>query len=173
MKISRSIRLVVIPLLALAAALFTPGHAAAQTKYAGPDATVRAAVEAAVLETNAKMTAAANRLDADAFFEFILDTDKGLIIQNGTLFKSRADALAAVRRGFQGVTKMERRLENPQVTVISPDCALLAAEGNTIATLTDGRTITGRFTVSSVFVRQGGQWKLLHGHYSTPMAAGQ
>ena len=145
----------------------------AQVKFAGPDASVRSAVEQAVLETNTKMTAAADRLDADAFFEFILVTDKGLIIQNGTLFKSRADALAAVKRGFQGFAKMERRLDHPQVTVISPDCALLAAEGNATATLADGRTIDSRFTVSLVFVRQDGQWKLLHGHYSMPMAAGQ
>lgn len=161
------------PRFIVAAGLLAATAALAQPKFAGPDATVRAAVEAAVLETNAKMTAAADRLDADAFFEFILDTDKGLIIQNGTLFKSRAEALAAVKRGFQGIAKMERQLDHPQVTVISPECALLAAEGNTKATLSDGRTINSRFTVSLVFVRQGGQWKLLHGHYSTPMAAGQ
>jgi len=77
-----------------------------------------------------------------------------------------------VKRSFQGITKMERQLEYPQVTVISPDCALLAAEGKTHATLADGRTLDSRFTVSLVFVRQGGQWKLLHGHYSTPMAGG-
>jgi len=155
-----------------AVSLWAAPPASAPAKFAGPDAATRSAVEQAVLETNARMTAAADRLDADAFFEFILETDKGLIVQNGTLFKSRAEALEAVKRGFQGITKMERKLENPQVTVISPDCALLAAEGSTLATLADGRTLNSRFTVSLVFVRQGGQWKLLHGHYSTPMAGG-
>jgi uncharacterized protein (TIGR02246 family) len=161
-----------IALISLAAGLLAATTASAQIKFTGPpDATVRAAVEQAVLETNAKMTAAANRLDADAFFEFILDTDKGLIIQNGVLFKSRADALAAVKRGFQGVAKMDRRFENPQVTVIAADSALLAAEGTAVATLADGRTLNSRFAVSLVFVRQDGQWRLLHGHYSMPMAA--
>ena len=152
---------------------FLAAPAVAQTKFAQPDATVRAAVEAAVLEANAKMTAAANRLDADAFFEFILPGDDGAIIQNGVLFKSRAEALAAVKRGFQGVAAVDRRFEHPRVTVISPDCALLAAEGSVTATLADGRTLTNRFAVSLVFVRQGGQWKLLQGHYSMPTAAGQ
>ena len=166
-------RLVGFPLIAVAVALLTSAHAVAQPKFAGPDAAVRAAVEQAVLATNAKMTAAANQLDADAFFDFILDTDKGLIIQNGVLFKTRAEALAAVKRGFRGLAKIDRRFENPRVTAISADCALLAAEGNTVATLADGRTLNSRFTVSLVFVRQDGQWKLLHGHYSMPMAAGQ
>jgi ketosteroid isomerase-like protein len=126
------------------------------------------AVEKAVLETNAKMAQAANRLDVETFFAYILDTDKGLIIQNGTLFKTRTDAMEAVKRGFMGVAKMDRRFENPQVTVISSDTALLASEGSVSATLTDGRLITNRFAVSLVFVRKEGQWKVLHGHYSMP-----
>lgn len=165
-------RTLLVPFCVAAAALLTTAAVVVQPKFTGPDAAVRAAVERAVLETNARMTAAANRLDADAFFEFILETDKGLIIQNGTLFKSRAEALAAVKRGFVGIAKMDRRFENPQVTVISADCALLVAEGSAAATLEDGRTLNSRFAVSVVFVQQDGQWRLLHGHYSMPMARG-
>jgi ketosteroid isomerase-like protein len=132
----------------------------------------RAAIEKAVLETNARMTEAANRLDADAFFAYIIDTDKGPIIQNGVLFKSRQEALETVKRGFQGIATIERQFENPQVTVLSPDAALMTAEGSTTATLTDGRIIHRRFAVSLVFVRREGQWKLLHGHYSMPANPG-
>ncbi len=165
-------RTLLVPLCVVVAGLLMAAPVAAQPKFIGPDTAVRAAVEQAVLATNAKMMAAANRLDADAFFEFILDTDQGLIIQNGVLFKNRADALAAVKRGFTGIAKMDRRFENPQVTVVSADCALLSAEGTAAATLDDGRTLNSRFAVSLVFVRQDGQWKLLHGHYSMPMAKG-
>lgn len=126
------------------------------------------AIEKAVLETNARMTEAANRLDADAFFDFILETEKGGIIQNGTIFKNRREALEAVKRGFEGLAKIDRRLENPQVTVLSADLALLVADGTTTATFTSGRTVTSRFAVSLLFMRKDGQWKLLHGHYSVP-----
>jgi ketosteroid isomerase-like protein len=126
------------------------------------------AIKKAVLETNAKMSQAANRMDVDAFFSHILDTDKGSIIQNGTLFKTRQEAMQAVRQGFMGVAKMDRRFVDPRVTVISPDVALLASEGTVAATLSDGRTVDGRFAVSLIFVRKEGQWKLLHGHYSMP-----
>jgi ketosteroid isomerase-like protein len=131
----------------------------------------QAAIVQAVLETNARMTQAANSLNVDAFFEFIVDTDKGLIVQNGSIFRTRREAIEAVKRGQQGVAKIDRRMENPQVTVIAPDAALLVADGSVAATLDDGRVIDSRFAVSVVFVRRDGKWKVLHGHYSMPSMA--
>lgn len=127
------------------------------------------AVEQAVLAANAEMIAAANRLDVDAFFAQVLDTDKGLIAQNGTIFRTRQQAYEAVKRGLAGVTKLDRRIENPQVTVIGPDTALLVGDGTVDAVFSDGRTMSSRFAVSALFVRTGAQWKLLHGHYSAPV----
>jgi ketosteroid isomerase-like protein len=153
---------------ALAAVSLATAIVLAQQKPVPPDASEEA-IRKAVLDTNAKMTQAGNRLDVDAFFSYILDTDRGMIIQNGTLFKTRQEAKEAVRRGLQGVAKVDRQFINPQVTVISPDVALLASEGTVTATLTDGRTRERRFAVSLVFVRRGAEWKLLHGHYSMPV----
>jgi uncharacterized protein (TIGR02246 family) len=161
------LRSLLAPGLAFFAGLLANASTLAQPPVSNPGFDP-AGIEKAVLETNARMTEAANRLDADAFFDFILETDKGLIIQNGTIFKNRQEALEAVKRGFQGITKMDRRLESPQVTVISPDLALLVAEGTTTATFASGRIMTSRFAVSLIFMRKDGQWKLLHGHYSMP-----
>ncbi len=133
-----------------------------------PAADTAAAVRTAVLQVNDAMTQAANRLDADGFFSYILDTDEGLIVQDGEIFRTRQEALDAVRRGFAGLVKVDRKLEDPHVTVISPDAALLVANGTTAATLADGRTFERRFAVSLLFVRRDGTWKLLHGHYSMP-----
>jgi ketosteroid isomerase-like protein len=123
--------------------------------------------EEQVLAVNAEMIADANRLDVDAFFEHILDTDRGLIVQNGTIFSTRREAYDAVKRGLQGVTKLERRIESPRVTFPSPEVAVLVGDGHTTATLQDGRMMENRFAVSLVFVRSGASWKLLHGHYSS------
>ena len=142
--------------------------ARAQSKPAAADASAQA-IKQAVLETNEKMTRAANQLDVDTFFSHILDSSQCVIIQNGTVFKSRQEAMEAVKRGFAGMTRIDRRFNDPQVTVLSPDAALLTAEGSVSATLTDGRVMDGgHFAVSLVFVRRDGQWKLLHGHYSMP-----
>jgi len=163
-----STRTLLVPLCIVAAGLLATVPLRAGAQPAAPDPAV-AAIEKAVLETNAKMTAAANSLNADAFFEYILDSAKGVIIQNGTLFKSRQEALEAVRRGFLGIAKLERQIDNPQVTVVSPELALLTGEGTTHATFTDGREIATHFAVSLIFLLKDGQWKVLHGHYSTPL----
>lgn len=136
---------------------------------AGTDsATNQPAIVQAVLAANARMTDAANRLDTDAFFAGIVDSDESRIIQDGKLFKTRADAMAAVRQGSQGVAKLDRRFEDPHVTLLAPGAALLTADGTTSVTLQDGRIFHNRFAVSLVFVLRDGQWKLLHGHYSLP-----
>ncbi len=126
-------------------------------------------IKRAVLETNEKMSQAANSMDVDAFFAHIVESDKCVIVRNGVVFKTRQEALDAVKRGYMGIAKMDRRFDNPQVTVISPDVALLASEGTVSATFTDGRNMSASFAVSLVFVYRDGQWKVLHGHYSMPV----
>lgn len=126
------------------------------------------AIKDAVLATNTAMIAAANRLDTDAFFAFILESDRGPVVQNGVIFQTTGQARDAVKRGLRGIVKVDRRIENPQVTVLGPDAALLVGDGSMTATGDDGRTMTSAFAVSLVFVRRGGEWKLLHGHYSMP-----
>jgi len=128
----------------------------------------RGEIEKAVLDVNSRMTQAADSLDAEKFFSHILNTGEESIIQNGRLFKTWAEALDAVKASFQGVVKVERRYDQIQVTVISPDVALLISQGTTTASLSDGRTLSSRFTASLVFVLRSGQWKVLHGHYSIP-----
>ncbi len=131
----------------------------------------KAGIEEAVLEVNARMTQAGNSLDADKFFTYILDSDKGLIIQDGTLFRTRQEAYNVVKNGFEGLSKAERTYDQTYVTVVSQDVAVLTGTGQTTATLKDGQTVTAPFAVSLVFVLKDGQWKLLQGHYSTPDSA--
>jgi len=121
-----------------------------------------------VLAANKRLTDAANRLDTDAFFAGIVDSDESRIIQDGKLFKTRAEAMAAVRQGAQRIAKLDRRFVDPHVTVLAPGVALLTAEGTTSATLQDGQAISNRFAVSLIFVFRDGEWRLFHGHYSLP-----
>jgi len=128
----------------------------------------RAAIREAVLKVHGAMAQAERDLDAERFFEHVLDFDKGLIMQDGVVFNTRQEALDAVRTGFQRVAEMERTYERTDVTVLSPDAALVTAKGSSTVTLVDGRSFTNPFAASMVFVRREGQWKLLQGHYSLP-----
>ena len=126
------------------------------------------AIEKAVLEANSRMIQASNDLNTDRFFAFILDSDKGPVIQDGRLFKTRTDALDFLKAGFQGIAKIDRKYDQTYVTVLSPETALLTGTGSFSATLADGRILSNPFAVSLVFVLRDGQWKVLQGHYSTP-----
>ena len=126
------------------------------------------AIEKAVLNTYKQMNQAETSLDADKFFSYILDFDKGLIIQDGRLFKTRREAYDTVKEGFEGISHLNRVNEQTYITVISPETALLTARGTSTVTLLDGRELSGPFAASLVFVQRDGQWKVLQGHYSIP-----
>jgi hypothetical protein len=126
------------------------------------------AIEKTVLKTFEQMNQAEINLDADKFFSHILDFDKGLIIQDGQMFKTRREAYETVKEGFEGVSQLKRVYEQKYVTIISPEAALLTASGTSTVTLPDGRVLSSPFAASLVYVLRDGQWKVLHGHYSIP-----
>jgi hypothetical protein len=123
-------------------------------------------IKQAVLKVHQKMTGSG--LEVDTFFDCILDFDNGMIIQDGTLFKTRKDAYDTVKAGYEGVSQVVRNFDQTHVTVLSSESALLTGTGHTEITLTDGRTFDSAFAVSMVFVLRDDQWKMLHGHYSMP-----
>lgn len=125
-------------------------------------------VEQTVLAASAEMTRAGEALDADALFALMLDTDKGSVIQNGVFMATREEALRQVKSGFERVGKVQYRWRRQHVTVLSPQAALLTAEGESNVTIADGRVITTPFAQSVVFVLRDGEWKALHAHQSSP-----
>lgn len=127
-----------------------------------------AAVEEAVLAVNAEMSQAGEALDAERLFAFILDNDKGPVIQNGELMATRQAALDRVKAEMRGLTTVRYRWRKRQVTVLSPDVAVLAGEGESTATTAAGQTFTAPFAQTAVFVRRDGRWRVLHAHHSSP-----
>jgi uncharacterized protein (TIGR02246 family) len=127
-------------------------------------------LEEAVLAANAEMTRAAEAVDADRLFSFMLDTDKGSVIQNGVFLLTRDEALQRVKANLGRISKIEYRWKRQYVTVLSPEAALLTAEGESTATTADGRTFTTPFAQTVVFVMREGRWKVIHAHQSSPRA---
>jgi hypothetical protein len=157
----------ILPFAVVASSYLAPAHAIAQERQAVSDATARE-VEQAVLDTNRRMTEAVDSLDFDVFFDAFASDTGVTIVQDGEVFGSLDAARAAVEEGYRGVRRVERRYENPTVTVLSSEAALLVSEGPVTVTLMDDRRVSRRFAVSLLFVRRADGWKVLHGHYSTP-----
>jgi ketosteroid isomerase-like protein len=124
--------------------------------------------EKAVLARLAEIQSAAQALDADKVFSFVLENDAGVLAQNGKLFCTRAEALESTRQGFQRFQKVEYRFDQQHVSLLAPTIALATGEGSTSATTEDGKIVTTHFAQSVVFVLTNGEWKVFHAHRSFP-----
>ena len=127
-------------------------------------------VEEAVLAVHAEMTRAGEAVDADRLFSYMLDTDKGSVIQNGAILATRQEALERVRGNLRGIKSIQYRWQRQDVTVLSPGVALLVAEGESVVTTASGNTFTAPFAQTVVFVLRAGGWKAIHAHQSSPQA---
>ncbi len=129
-------------------------------------------VEAAIRGVHEEMRAAAGRLDANALYAYVADTDTPPIIENGRLEPTRASALQSTAAGFRGVTHIAYAYTREDITVLSPETALWVGQGSATATLADGREIVAPFAETIVFVLRDGAWKVLHAHRSSPTVGG-
>ena len=127
-------------------------------------------VQKAVLARLAEIQSAAQSLDPDKVFSFVLENDAGALAQNGKLFLTRKEALESTKQGFQGLQSVSYRFDDQHVTLLSPTVALATGEGSSSATLDDGRVLTTRFAQSVIFVLTNGEWKVFHSHRSFPPA---
>jgi uncharacterized protein (TIGR02246 family) len=125
-------------------------------------------VEDAVLAVSAEMTKAGEAVDADRLFSYMLETDKGSVIQNGVVMGTRQEALERIRANLRGLSKIQYTWKRQYVTVLSPEAAVLTAEGESTATTTAGETFTTPFAQTVVFVLRDGKWKAIHAHQSSP-----
>jgi ketosteroid isomerase-like protein len=125
-------------------------------------------VEDAVLAVSAEMTKAGEAVDADRLFSYMLDTDKGSVVQNGIVMATRQEALERVRSNLRGINRIEYRWKRQYVSVLSPEVAVLTSDGESTATTAAGDTFITPFAQTVVFVRRAGGWKAIHAHQSSP-----
>ena len=125
-------------------------------------------VEDAVLAVSAEMTKAGEAADADRLFGYMLETDKGSVIQNGVLMATRQEALERVRANLGGISRIQYHWRRQYVTVLSPEVAVLTSEGESTATTTTGESFSTPFAQTVVFVRKANEWKAIHAHQSSP-----
>jgi hypothetical protein len=115
------------------------------------------------------MMKAAENLDAEALYGYVLDQCKGVIVQDGRIMVTHLEALDATKQGLQRLKDISYTYNQKHITIISPTVALWVADGTTSATiLEDEREINVPFAETIVFVQKDGQWKVLHAHRSVP-----
>jgi len=153
--------------IAIAACVTLAGSTAELRAQSAPD-NAQQTVEQALRAASVQLRAAAEKLDANALYAYVLDTATPPIIEAGRVAPTRAAALAGTVAGFQGLTSISYHYTREHVTVLSPTAALWVGEGTATALLRDGREIEAPFAETLVWVMRDGQWKILHAHRSVP-----
>ena len=144
---------------------FSLKNAVAVPKDTKPDT---AAIEKAVKETYAEITKAAEAVDAEKLFSFVLDNEKGCLIANGKITLTRQEATEDYKNNSVNTARVDYSMDRQYVTVISPETAVMAAEGRFEATTADGRVFGAPMAQTVVFVLKEDGWKVLHSHTSSP-----
>jgi hypothetical protein len=126
-------------------------------------------IEGEILKVQVEMKTAAEKLDADTLYKYVLDTNN-VIIENGVLRSTRKNAYDTTKQGFQGIKELSYTYNHTNINVISPTTALWTGSGTSTATLTDGRKLTIDFAETIVFVMRESQWKVFHAHRSSTTA---
>lgn len=145
-------------------AIVSLGAAALLLSSCGLTPSKIAAMEKQVLAAHAQMVAAAEKLDAETMFEFILDSDE-TVIQSGSRVQNRQEALKSTRKSFEGLRSLHYEFAQKQVTVLSPTTAEMAVKGTTIAVTGKERTFNVQFTQTLRFVRTKTGWKMKYAHH--------
>jgi ketosteroid isomerase-like protein len=163
MKIDRARTIIIVSISVCAVAVVVSVSQGQAAKRSSPSD-----VEKTVLARLNEIQSAAQGLDADKVFSFVLENDQGALVQNGKLFLTRESALESTKKGFQGLQKVDYHFNQQHVTLLSPTVALVVGDGSSSATTGDGRTFTTPFAQSVVLVLTNGEWKVFHAHRSFP-----
>ena len=126
------------------------------------------AIEQEILNTHREIVKAAENLDVDALYNYVLDKCKGVIVQDGRIMMTRKESLETTKRGLEGIKDVSYTFNRKNITLISPTVALWVADGTTSVTTVDEQQFTVDFAETIVFVKKDGQWKIFHAHRSVP-----
>jgi ketosteroid isomerase-like protein len=152
----------------IVAALASLGSAPLDLQAQGAPSSAQQGAETEIRAVMGQMRRAAERLQVDALYAHVLETDTPPIIEDGRLKPTRTAALQSTAQGLRGLTSLSYAYTHESVTVISPTTMLWVGEGTASATLVDGREIAAPFAETIVFVKRNDQWKVLHAHRSSP-----
>ncbi len=126
-----------------------------------------AAIQKAVLASHREMVKAMEKLDVEKFHEYIIESGKGTIVQEGNVM-TREESLERTNKRLDGVAKVEYEFSQEIVNVLSPEAAIYIGKGKSSVTLETGQVFNNDFAVTSVFVLKDGKWMVVHGHHSIP-----
>ena len=126
------------------------------------------AIEQEILNTHREIVKAAENLDADALYKYVLDKCKGVIVQDGRIMMTHKESLETTKQGLEELKDISYKFNRKNITLISPTLALWIADGTTSVTTMEEQQFTVDFAETIFFIKKDGQWKIFHAHRSMP-----
>jgi ketosteroid isomerase-like protein len=121
-----------------------------------------------------RMNAAVDALDCTTGLGYIGDrqpvfVSNAMVVRTKPGLMTACEGMVAPRTGATYVT------DTLSVHPLSPEAAYLVREGNYTINFKDGRTVTQRLIMTTVWQRQDGEWKMVHLHesYTVPSSEDQ
>jgi hypothetical protein len=96
------------------------------------------------------------------------DELKAGFIDNGKYYESFNILMNDFEIGTKNLVSQKMNITNKRITVFSNDTVLLTADGDYSVAAKDGRTFTGKFAWTFVYVKMNEEWKIAHSHMSNP-----
>ena len=126
------------------------------------------AIENAVLAAHDATIAATEALDFERLDTLLLNTNRGALIIDGRVTLSRDDSVETIRRECESLQGIHYGFARRLVTLLSPNSAMIVAEGTITAHSSDGVTFTRPIAQTIVFIRAEVGWRVIHMHSSSP-----
>ena len=123
-------------------------------------------IEKEILKVHKNMQKAAESLNADELFKYVLDVND-VIIENGEIRPTKKDAYENTKQGFEAIKAITYNYKHINVIVISQTAAVLTGSGTTTATFSSDLKIDIDFVESIVYAFRDGQWKVINAHRSS------
>jgi uncharacterized protein (TIGR02246 family) len=127
----------------------------------------RGAIADSVLTITRGFATAATRLDVNGFAPHFSSDPALTFAADGNLLLIPHDSLMSMYRTvYSGMSRMEFVWDTLQVSVLSPEIAVVSGAAHDAVTDKTGRTARQGVAVTYVFVHRNNAWQLLHGHAS-------
>lgn len=109
---------------------------------------------------------AARKVDNDQMFSFFSDVLPVGFVDAGVLFPTREAIKSSFRKEFAQLKDQDIDIRDTQIAVLAPNVAITTQCCHFANHLKDGSTLETDGAVTSVFVKEGNRWKVVHGHES-------
>ena len=104
--------------------------------------------------------------DIDVSFNLFCDEPEFTFSEDGYILPSNETLYETMKGAYDNFSDIYLKYDTMVVSVLSPNSAVITAEGPWSATIRDGNKLGGHLVSMFVIGKRENEWKIIHGHTS-------